>query len=104
MVVARYCLLRKNQVNMATNSNNNSNEESKLTNPELPRVVTLNERILSSMAHKNDAAHPWHDLEIGFIPTTPTQSSLLLLLTIILLFLSSFNTFFLILVSASVYF
>ncbi|KAK4486740.1 hypothetical protein RD792_006686 [Penstemon davidsonii] len=25
----------------------------------------LNERILSSMTRKSDAAHPWHDLEIG---------------------------------------
>jgi hypothetical protein len=32
----------------------------------LPSVVALNERILSSMADKKDAAaHPWHDLEIG---------------------------------------
>ena len=27
--------------------------------------LPLNERILSSMTRKNDAAHPWHDLEIG---------------------------------------
>jgi len=55
---------------MATN-NNNEQESKKATHSssskiELPPVVALNERILSSMADKKDAAaHPWHDLEIG---------------------------------------
>ncbi|KAK2455800.1 soluble inorganic pyrophosphatase [Trifolium repens] len=52
---------------MASN-NNISNEETSKGNKsvELPSVVALNERILSSMADKKDAAaHPWHDLEIG---------------------------------------
>lgn len=30
----------------------------------------LNERILSSLTRKSDAAHPWHDLEIGIVLTT----------------------------------
>lgn len=58
---------------MATN-NNNEQESKKATHSsstakiELPPVVALNERILSSMADKKDAAaHPWHDLEIGII-------------------------------------
>ncbi|WJX89834.1 RNA helicase [Trifolium repens] len=53
---------------MASNNNNISNEETSKGNKsvELPSVVALNERILSSMADKKDAAaHPWHDLEIG---------------------------------------
>jgi hypothetical protein len=54
---------------MASN-NNISNEETSKGNKsvELPSVVALNERILSSMADKKDAAaHPWHDLEIGLL-------------------------------------
>ncbi|MCI75272.1 soluble inorganic pyrophosphatase-like [Trifolium medium] len=50
-------------------SNSISNEESskgKKITVELPSAVALNERILSSMTDKKDAAaHPWHDLEIG---------------------------------------
>ncbi|PNX84460.1 soluble inorganic pyrophosphatase-like protein, partial [Trifolium pratense] len=50
---------------MASNSNNESSKGKKST-IELPSAVALNERILSSMADKKDAAaHPWHDLEIG---------------------------------------
>lgn len=49
---------------MATNSHD---QDSKSTDPsDSPPVFALNERILSSMADKKDAAaHPWHDLEIG---------------------------------------
>lgn len=49
---------------MASNGND---QDSKSTIPsDSPPVFALNERILSSMADKKDAAaHPWHDLEIG---------------------------------------
>ncbi|WJX57996.1 inorganic diphosphatase [Trifolium repens] len=52
---------------MASNNNISNEETSKgKKSVELPSVVALNERILSSMADKKDvAAHPWHDLEIG---------------------------------------
>ncbi|WJX44052.1 inorganic diphosphatase [Trifolium repens] len=52
---------------MASNNNISNEEISKgKKSVELPSVVALNERILSSMADKKDAAaHPWHDLEIG---------------------------------------
>ncbi|KAK2455737.1 soluble inorganic pyrophosphatase [Trifolium repens] len=51
---------------MASNNNISNEETSKgKKSVELPSVVALNERILSSMADKKDAAaHPWHNLEI----------------------------------------
>ncbi|GAU17425.1 hypothetical protein TSUD_233020 [Trifolium subterraneum] len=49
-------------------SNEESSKGKKIV--ELPSVVALNERILSSMADKRNAAHPWHDLEIG--PEAPS--------------------------------
>ncbi|GAU36010.1 hypothetical protein TSUD_211480 [Trifolium subterraneum] len=45
-----------------------SNEESSSKGKksvELPSAVAINEGILSCMANKTSAAHPWHDLQIG---------------------------------------
>jgi hypothetical protein len=80
---------------MASN-NNISNEESSKGNKsvELPSVVALNERILSSMADKKDAAaHPWHDLEIGLLLPLFTflHNSIFSLLVLIVLNIDIFS-------------